>query len=279
MLTFRSRKLLALAYQSLYLSWRKPVEAVGKLVLTRAGGVQSFFYFVLEVFRELPRRPFRFREILIQMEFIGSRSFGIILLSAFSIGAVFALLIGEVFQTFKAEGVMGIATAKALTRELAPMMTAFLLTGRGGSAITAELATMKVNEQVDAMESMGVSPVHYLVVPRLIGFFTMMPLLSGLFVIAGLIGSYLVGVLVFDVDQGLFFTRIADQLHFSDLRLGFIKSATISVVIALIACWFGLNAKGGAKGVGTATTRSVIVTMLVFLLIDFVFTGIEVNVR
>lgn len=257
----------------------KWTEAFGALVLKRISLIGVFLIFCLETFREAFRRPFRSREILVQMEFIGSRSFGIVVLSAFSIGAVFALLIGEVFQTFKAEGVMGIATAKALTRELAPMMTAFLLTGRGGSAITAELATMKVNEQVDAMESMGVSPVHYLVVPRVIGFLLMMPLLSGLFVIAGIVGSYLVGIMVFDIDQGLFFARIADQLEYKDLRLGFVKSISISLVIALIACWFGLNATGGAKGVGTATTRSVIVTMLVFLLIDFIFTGIEVGFR
>jgi len=186
------------------------------------------------------------------------------------------LQIGLVFRTFNAEGVMGIATATALTRELAPMMTAFLLTGRGGSAITAEIATMRVNEQVDAMEAMGVSPVHYLVVPRLIAFMVMMPILSGIFAFVGIFGSFVVGVLIFDVDQGMFFNRIVNELVPHDIVIGLQKSFIISIIIALIACQFGLRASGGAKGVGQATTTSVIVTMLAFLLVDFVYTFFQV---
>jgi phospholipid/cholesterol/gamma-HCH transport system permease protein len=255
------------------------IERVGKPVTHRITEVGKFILFIRETFLEALKPPFRRTQIISHMEFIGNQSLGIILMSAFSIGAVFALLIGEVFRTFNAQGVMGIATAKALTRELAPMMTAFLLTGRGGSAITAEIATMRVNEQVDAMESMGVSPVHYLVVPRVIAFMIMMPLLSGIFAFVGIFGSFVVGVMVFDVDQGRFFNRIVNELKVGDIWLGLQKAFIISIVIALIACKFGLNAKGGAKGVGQATTSSVIVTMLVFLLIDFVFTFLDVRYK
>lgn len=255
-----------------------PVSSLGKLVLDFFGEIGGFIFFVRESALETIKRPHRFHEVLIQMEFIGNQSLSIIIMSAFAIGSVFALQVGMVFKTFSAEGQMGIATATALTRELAPMMTAFLLTGRGGSAITAEIATMKVNEQVDAMESMGVSPVNYLVVPRSIACFFMTPLLSGIFVFVGVFGAFIVGTLVFDVDEGLFFSKIIDQLEPKDVWMGLEKAFLFSLIIALIACRFGLRASGGAKGVGKATTNSVITTLLVILLCDFVYTFFQIAV-
>jgi len=254
----------------------RPIGSLGGTVIRLVTEFGRFVFFLRETVLEMMKPPFRFSQILLHMEFIGNQSLTIIVMSAFAIGAVFGLQIGLVFRTFNAEGVMGIATATALTRELAPMMTAFLLTGRGGSAITAEIATMRVNEQVDAMEAMGVSPVHYLVVPRLIAFMVMMPILSGIFAFVGIFGSFVVGVLIFDVDQGMFFNRIVNELVPHDIVIGLQKSFIISIIIALIACQFGLRASGGAKGVGQATTTSVIVTMLAFLLVDFVYTFFQV---
>lgn len=254
----------------------KPLEVVGGSVVHLITEVGRFLVFAAEALRQVFKPPFRFYQILQQMEFIGNQSFYIILMSAFAIGAVFGLQVGMVFKTFSAEGQMGIATATALARELGPMMTAFLLTGRGGSAITAELATMKVNEQVDAMESMGVSPISYLVVPRLIACIFMTPLLSGIFVFVGVFGSYLVGTLIFSVDQGIFFHRIVNDLEPKDIWMGLEKAFLFSIVIALVACQYGLRASGGAKGVGRATTNSVIATLLVVLLMDFVYTFFQV---
>lgn len=254
----------------------RPVEYIGKPVVKTIDEIGKFILFLLESVQELIKPPHRFLQIIQQMEFIGNQSFVIILMSAFAIGAVFALQVGMVFKTFSAEGQMGIATATALSRELAPMMTAFLITGRAGSAITAEIATMRVNEQVDAMESMGVSPVNYLVVPRLIANILMMPLLSGIFVFVGIFGSFVVGTLVFNVDEGLFFYKIVDQLTQRDIAMGLEKSLIFSVVIALISCQYGLRAGGGAKGVGRATTNSVITTLLVVLLLDFIYTFFQI---
>jgi phospholipid/cholesterol/gamma-HCH transport system permease protein len=254
----------------------KPVEWIGRPVVKTVEEIGRFILFMIESFQELVKPPHRPILILQQMEFIGNQSFVIILMSAFAIGAVFALQVGMVFKTFSAEGQMGIATATALSRELAPMMTAFLITGRAGSAITAEIATMRVNEQVDAMESMGVSPVNYLVVPRLIANVIMMPLLSGIFVLVGVFGSFVVGTLVFNVDQGLFFFKITDRLVTRDISMGLEKALLFSVIIALISCQFGLRAGGGAKGVGRATTNSVITTLLVVLLLDFIYTFFQI---
>ena len=255
-----------------------PFEMVGARFLTIISAVGIFIFFLRESVQELFKKPIRVSEIIRQMEFIGNQSLVIIVMSAFSIGSVFGLQVGMVFKTFSAEGQMGIATATALTRELAPMMTAFLITGRAGSAITAEIATMKVNEQVEAMESMGVSPIHYLVIPRLIASFFMVPLLSGVFVFIGILGSFLVGTLVFNVDEGLYFYKITDQLVYKDITMGLEKSFLFSIVIALIACQFGLKATGGAKGVGQATTNSVITMLLMILLLDFVYTFFQIAI-
>lgn len=254
----------------------QPIEGIGHSILNMVTEMGRFILFMRESVLELMRPPFRLREIILHMEFIGHKSLGIICMSAFAIGSVFALQVGMVFKTFSAEGQMGIATATALCRELAPMMTAFLLSGRAGSAITAELATMKVSEQVDAMESMGVSPVSYLVVPRLIACLTMIPLLSGIFVLVGVIGSFVVGTLIFDVDEGLFFAKIINELGPRDLMMGLEKAFLFSILIALISCQFGLRASGGAKGVGRATTNAVITTLLFVLLVDFAYTFFQV---
>jgi phospholipid/cholesterol/gamma-HCH transport system permease protein len=254
-----------------------PILIIGQTVLLVTTEIGIFVFFVKESFAELLRPPFRTLQILEQMEFVGNKSFFIIIMSAFAIGGVFGLQVGMVFQTFNAEGQAGIATATALTRELAPMMTAFLLTGRAGSSITAELATMRVNEQIDAMESMGVSPVHYLVAPRLVAFMIMSPLLSGIFVLVGVFASFLVAVYIFDVDEGMFFARIYEKIVFDDITMGLKKAFIFGIFIALISCQFGLRASGGAKGVGQATTNSVITSLLVVLLVDFIYTFFQVT--
>ena len=173
---------------------------------------------------------------------------------------------------------MGAANGKALTRELSPLITAFLLAGRGGAAITAEISTMKVNEQIDAMEAMGVSPISYLVAPRFIAALLMMPLLVGVFNFTGEIGSLTVGVFLFDVDQGVFFAKLIDMVTGKDIWCGMEKAVVFGAIISLLSCRFGLLAKGGAKGVGLATTNAVVSMLLVILGVDFLITYIQIVV-
>jgi phospholipid/cholesterol/gamma-HCH transport system permease protein len=244
------------------------------------GGITElgkFVYYLGQIAREMVKPPFRYRQILQQMEFVGNQSLSIIALSAFFVGAVFSLQIGVLFKLFKAEGLMGAVTGKALARELAPMLTGFLLSGRAGSAITAEIATMKVNEQVDAMEAMAVDPIHYLVVPRVIAMIFMAPILSGLFVFLGEFGAYTAAVLLFDVDQGAFFTKIGAMVKIRDLWAGLQKAFLFGIVVGVTSCRFGLAASGGAKGVGRATTNSVVITLLLLLVVDFVVTYFQIS--
>jgi len=252
------------------------IGGIGRNITYAISEIGSYINFVRYTIREAFRPPIRINLIFQHMEFIGNQSLNIIMMSGFFVGAVFGLQIGIVFKIFKAEGIMGAATGKALARELAPMMTGFLLAGRAGSAMTAEIATMKVNEQVDAMEAMGVDPIHYLVVPRLIASVLIVPILSGVFVFVGVLGAYAVGVLLFDVDQGAFFDKINNVVEPKDVWSGLQKALIFAVIIATLACKFGLKAGGGAKGVGMATTNSVVVTFLTLLAFDFFITFIQI---
>lgn len=243
------------------------------------GGFDQLGFFMIylgAIGREFLKPPHRIRLTIEQMHFAGNQSIAIIVTSAFFVGAVFALQIGVVFKVFAAEGMMGGATGKALAQELAPLLTGFLLAGRAGSAMTAELATMKVNEQIDAMEAMAVEPINYLVVPRVVALTLIAPLLSAMFVVIGVTGAYLVGIAVFNVDQASFFSRMLSIVEVYDIRAGLQKAVAFGAVVAIVACRYGLTASGGAKGVGKATTSSVVMSLLLILLIDLFMTFIQI---
>ncbi len=248
------------------------VEATALLI-----DLGKFFVYVGDVLKQSVRKPMRTALVFQQLEFIGNQSLNIILLTGFFTGAVFGLQIGGIFQIFKAEGLMGAATAKALTRELAPLMTGFLISGRVGSAMTAELATMRVSEQIDAMEAMGVDPVNYLVVPRFIASVAIIPLLCVVFIFIGIIGAYMTGVGIFRVDVGIFIEKMIQIVNMNDIWNGLQKSAVFAVLMSLIACRYGLRASGGAKGVGVATTNSVVVSLLAILCCDVFLTYMQVK--
>lgn len=248
----------------------------GRFVIAKLREFSDFFLFMREVLFWSVRRPFRIRLLFQQLEFIGNQSLNILFISALAVGAVFGLQIGVVFQVFRAENLMGGATGKALCMELAPLVTAILLTGRVGSAMTAELATMKVNEQIDAMEAMAVHPVSYLVVPRVFASMLIMPLLCAVFIFVGMIGAYAAGIALFNIDQGQFFERLIKIVLPKDLWRGLVKAEVFSVIMAAVCCRFGLNAKGGAKGVGSATTNAVVVTLLAVLAVDVLITYYQV---
>lgn len=237
----------------------------------------SFLLFLREIFRQARLRPFRKREILAQLEFIGAGSLNIILLTGFFTGAVFGLQIGGIFKVFNAEAMMGGATGIALATELAPLVTGFLLAGRAGSAMTAEIATMLVNEQIDALEAMGVNPVHYLVVPRMIASLIMIPLLCGVFMFVGVVGAYATGIWIYEVDKGIFMQNLLALVEGEDIVSGLRKMFAFSFIIASVSCRYGLKASGGAKGVGNATTNSVVVTLIFLLITDFVISYVQLR--
>lgn len=251
-------------------------DAIGKQVYQRGSSFGSSIIYFYQVFRKSVEPPFRYSQVVSQLEFIGNQSLSIILLSGFFTGAVFGLQIGGIFGIFGSESLMGAATAEALSRELAPLMTGFLLAGRVGSSITAEIATMRVNEQIDAMEAMAVDPVHYLVIPRVIGSIIMAPLLCGVFMFIGILGCFLLGVMIFNVDTGVFTERILWLVQPRDIMSGLFKALVFGFIISSLSCRYGLRAVGGAKGVGKATTDSVIAALLFILISDVIITFFQV---
>lgn len=253
-----------------------PYKIIEHQVLKPLDQLGRFILYLKTVAILLFKKPYRFHLTAQQMEFIGYQSLFIICLTGFFTGAVFGLQLGGVFIIFSAENMLGGATGIALAKELAPLIGAFLITGRAGSAITAEISTMVVNEQVDALEVMAVDPLNYLVVPRVWASMLMMPLLCGLFMLVGMVGVILVGLMIYYVDYGVFWSRILELVKPSDIVSGLRKMFIFSIIISTIHCYFGLHASGGAKGVGDATTKAVVTTLITLLATDFFITYIEV---
>jgi phospholipid/cholesterol/gamma-HCH transport system permease protein len=208
---------------------------------------------------------------------VGNRSLSIITLSSLFTGAVLGLQIGTIFGIFRAEGLMGAATAKAMALELAPVMCGFIVAGRAGAAMAAEIATMRVNEQLDAMEAMGVDPISYLIAPRVLASVIMLPLLSALFLFVGTIGTYIIGVLMFRVDTQVFMQQMKWLVDIDDVGKGLIKALAFGFIIATLACYKGYHARGGAKGVGEATTEAVVASLLTILISDFFISLAQIN--
>jgi phospholipid/cholesterol/gamma-HCH transport system permease protein len=223
------------------------------------------------------RPPYRLGLIVQQMEFIGVGSLSIICLVAIFVGGVFGLQSVEAFRKFQADSFVGSAVSLTLTRELAAVLTALMVAGRAGSAIATELGSMRITEQIDALATLAVNPIQYLVVPRLIASTVMVPLLTLVFNVVGMVGAYLFAVTVKGVDPGQFVHNVRWYTDVNDLLMGLIKATVFGLAIALIGCHQGYNAGGGAKGVGLATMRAVVVSSVAILTIDFVLTDILIT--
>jgi|JFJP01.1.fsa_nt_gi phospholipid/cholesterol/gamma-HCH transport system permease protein len=252
--------------QRLGLATQNMIGALGRYTLMN----QRAFYWMFQ-------KPFRWQLLFKQLYFVGNQSFLIVFLSSLFTGAVLGLQIGKIFGIFKAEGLMGAATGKSLALELAPVMCGFIVTGRAGAAMASEIATMKVNEQIDAMEVMGVDPISYLVVPRILASVLMMPLLYILFLFIGIIGAFIIGKALFDIDPYVFSQQLKWLVWLSDVRKGLFKSFVFGFLFSSICCYKGYFARGGAKGVGEATTQSVVASLLAILIMDFFISLVQLT--
>ena len=191
---------------------------------------------------------------------------------------MFTLQTWRAFALFQAESMVGGTVGVALTRELGPTLTGLLVTGRAGSAMAAELGNMRVTEQIDAIATMGVSPIQYLLSPRLLASTMMVPLLYVLYTSVGMGGAYLVNVVWLGGDPGVFMQSIRDTAVPEDLRMGLIKAATFGFIVSAISCRHGFFASGGAKGVGIATTRAVVESCVTILIANYILTQLLIEV-
>ncbi len=214
----------------------------------------------------LIRPPFRFGQFLAAMDFIGFQSLFIVGLTGTFSGMVVTLQTTYALRAFSAEGRVGGIVAVSLTRELAPVFSALMVTARAGSAMAAELGNMRVTEQIDAIATMGVSPVQYLLSPRLFAAVVMMPLLCVLYTSVGMAGSYLVAIVLLEGDPGIFFQSVRDTAVPKDLIMGLIKACVFGFIVSSVSCRHGYFAYGGARGVGVATTRAVVQSCVTILI-------------
>jgi phospholipid/cholesterol/gamma-HCH transport system permease protein len=222
----------------------------------------------------LPRRPFRGKNYLEAAEYIGFGSLPIVLIVGAFTGMVLSLQSVFAFRQLGFDSYSGAMTGKALALELAPVLTSLMLAGRAGAGIATELGTMRISEQIDALESMAVNPVQYLVLPRLIAAMIVTPILSLLFFVIGMGGAYFVAVIVEGVHQGPWIAKLRDILHPIDVVQGLMKSVVFGYLVALIGCYQGYYAAGGGRGVGIGTTRAVVLGSVSTLVLDYFLTDI-----
>jgi phospholipid/cholesterol/gamma-HCH transport system permease protein len=233
--------------------------------------------FGVEVVAWAFRPPFRPDLVVSQMAFIGVGSAFIVGATGLAAGMVFALQMNYALKQFAAEGFVGGSVAFSLARELSPVFTALMVTGRAGSAIATELGTMRVTEQIDAMESMAVNPIQYLVVPRIIASILMFPVLTMVFNVIGYAGGFVMGVYVARIPIGPFLEHTREFMDPPDILHGLLKAVVFGAIVSLVTTWRGYAATGGARGVGEGTTRGVVMSSIAVLIADYVITFVSVG--
>ena len=250
------------------------VREAGAPVLGFLNAVGDHVLLIGRTLAWLPRPPFRWANYLDAAEYIGFGSLPIVLLVGAFTGLVTSLQSVVAFSQFGLESFSGGATGKALSIELGPVLTSLMLSGRVGAGIATELGTMRITEQIDALESMAVSPVQYLVLPRLIAAMVVTPILALVFFVVGMGSAWFYAVIVAHVDHGQWVQNLRDLVSPSDVVQGLIKSVFFGFLVALVGCYQGMNATGGGRGVGIGTTRAVVIASVSTLIIDFFLTDI-----
>lgn len=238
--------------------------------LRRVGAVAVFMVRLLAQCGPALARP---RLIVHQIYNAGARSLIIIMLSGTFTGMVLGLQGVTLLQRFGSEQALGIAAALGLLRELGAVLTALLFAGRAGTALTSEIGLMRATDQLTAMEMMAVDPLRYVVAPRFLGSFIAMPLLTAVFNVVGLFGAQLVGVQLMGVDRGSFWSQMQSAVELRDVNEGFVKSLVFGFVCGLIAVYEGYHTEPTAEGVGLATTRTVVASSVLILLLDYMLTA------
>jgi phospholipid/cholesterol/gamma-HCH transport system permease protein len=233
-----------------------------------------FFYSFIHMFSY----PWRIRKIIQQIYFIGTRSILVILLTGATTGMVLGLQGYYALVKFGSEGVLGAVVALTLIREMGPVLAAIMITARAGSAIAAEIGVMRISEQIDALVTMDINPIRFLVSPKLAASIVSFPLLTAIFDTIGIIGSYLTAVVLLGINSGVYVHHMESKVVMDDVLEGFIKSFVFAAIVATICCFQGyythLRADGfGARGVSNATTSAVVMSCVLILVFDYVITS------
>lgn len=232
-----------------------------------------FSWFVIRLLTVAPRALLRPRLIVEQINNTGARSLVIIMLSGLFVGMVLGLQGYDLLRRFGSTEALGTAAALGILRELGPVVTALLFAGRAGTALTSEIGLMSATDQLAAMEMMAVDPVRRVLAPRVVGGIVSMPLLSAIFAMLGILGAYLVGVVMMGVNAGQFWSQMRSAVELHDVVEGVMKSVAFGVACSTIAVFEGYHAVPTAEGVGQATTRTVVVSSVAILILDYMLTA------
>lgn len=222
-------------------------------------------------------KPSRYSEIIKHMEFVGNQSVFIVALTALFTGLAISLQLYLGFKVFNAVNMVGPTVALGVTRELGPVLTGLIVAARAGGAMAARLGTMRVNEQIDALEVMGVNTRQYLIAPRIWAAVICMPLLTAIFDFVAMIGSYILCVKLVELDEAVFWDRIAAMISVRHINEGLFKAAIFGGFFALICTYRGFHTKGGAKGVGEATNKGVVASMVMIIILDYFLTNVFIR--
>ena len=242
-----------------------------KTFIEHIGNATLLFLQAVWISIKSPPKP---RHIIKYMYEIGVTAAPLIAITGFFTGGVLVVETYPTFHKFNAEFLIGALVSLSLARELSPVLVALLVTARSGSAIAANIGTMRITEQIDALEVLAVDPVRYLISPRLIAAVVMIPALVILSYASGLLGGYFVGTKIYSINPYLFVEKMKDLTELYDILGGIYKSIGFAIVIVTVACYFGYITKGGAEGVGRSTTTAVVVASVLVLILDYFLTAL-----
>jgi phospholipid/cholesterol/gamma-HCH transport system permease protein len=259
---------------------RKYLENIGGVTLYYLHDLGRMGVFLLRILRGGIKRPFRFRAMIRQIREIGANSLGVILFTAAFTGMVLGLQGYYTLRKFGSEGMLGSAVALSLLREMGPVLTALMVTGRAGSAMCAEVGIMRNSEQIDALECMAIDPFPYLLMPKFLATLISLPLLTMVFNVVGIFGGYLAGVTLLGVNPGAYFTGMELSVVNKDIAMGLVKSLVFGGLIVWICAGRGYfvhqirGAGYGAEAVSRVTTQAVVLSSISILVWDYILTAI-----
>ncbi len=250
------------------------VDKLGELTIGLLREMGRMLNFLVYALYKIVTRPGKPIHVFKQLHFIGAKSFFVIFLTGSFAGMVLGLQGYYTLAKFGSESMLGAAVALSLIRELGPVLSALMVTGRAGSAITAEIGIMKITEQIDALRTMALEPFKYLVSPKVIGALIALPLLCAIFDVVGIYGGYLIGVKLLGVNPGAYFHEMEKSVEWKDVYSGMLKSLSFGLIISWVCCYKGYNAGHGAEGVSRATTAAVVMSSVMILIWDYFLTSI-----
>lgn len=249
------------------------INALGVYWIGIFDAVGSFILFLISTVKTLFTTRLKVAKVFLQMQLIGVNSLAIVILTGTFAGAVLAFQSYIGFKRFGGEEFIGPVVALSLTRELGPVLTGLMVAGRAGSAIAAEIGTMRITEQIDALRTLCINVWQYLMVPRVFASTIIMPFLSLFAMICGVIGGYIISVHVLHLNGEEYISGIKKYLELSDVTNGLIKSAVFGLILSWVGCFKGFNTRGGARGVGLATTQSVVIGSILILMANYFLTA------